>query len=260
MPLQFYMNKMFYALFEIYSSWYYAHIASLRPREKNSTDINHRNKARCNWRVAKAHDIEFNGCLISRTEKSSGRNTTYRPSLTVDLRSNYWMQWSSKSEKSGELSPPRILQPSALRSIFRYCGRRKGEKRKEKAGARVRMAIRWNKRPEASGEGEREAALFVRALYSMEPDSPSFTRLWGDSGETNAQSNLTRRDTTDLVSHLNRRRRVSCRTLFPSIFAFVRLPRHESQGYSINLSIIALSKRRMLQGYRQSPVLYMHSY
>lgn len=128
-------------------------------------------------------------------------NATYRPSLTVDLRSNYWIQWGSNSEKWWALT---TTDPSYFPLAEEE--KEKGGKRRGGNGARVRMAIRWNKRPEASEVGS--CIICSGALFDG-AELRSFARLRGDSGKMSAQSTISARrdDNADLVSHLNEKQR-----------------------------------------------------
>lgn len=85
------------------------------------------------------------------------------------------------------------------RSFISPCGRRKGKREGGGNGARVRMAIRWNKRPEASG-GEPHY-LFGRFIrWSRAAEFRSSTGWLGQNDRIIYHLVETRRDNADLVS------------------------------------------------------------
>lgn len=93
-----------------------------------------------------------------------------------------------------ELSPPPILQPPLVPVLAEEEKERGGKRKREHVFGWLSDEIRDRKHL-GRGDGKPHY-LFGRFIrWSWTPQV--FTRLWGDSSETSAQStNLTRRDTT----------------------------------------------------------------
>lgn len=197
----------------LFLKWNRSDLRSYRISQRNNTDINHRNKARCNWRVIKTRDIKFNGCLISRTEifRWKRRVSTLTHVMICDeiIESNEVV-----TARSGELSLPLILHPPL---------RKKKRKKKAKEEEETGHVFGWlsgeirDRKHLGRGRGSRiicSGALFDGA------ELRSFARLRGDSGKTSAQSTiLTRQDAiTPISSLISMRDKDTCRAYSHPLF------------------------------------------